>query len=424
MKLIKYLSISVISVCVSSHVFASTNGEFEKFMAEDSRSNYAINYTDYDAILKTFVMPMGKSSRAQAKKSKASVGTRLKNNINKLTALEGNRFLFEAFKDKEYKQLISDIRRSLEAIPDQMPLSAFNKEEQLAYWLNLYNVTMLDELNKQYPVKKLKDLFDDDSFMAQDILTVSGVKLSLNDIQYRILAKKYDYDPLINYGLYQGIIGSPNLKNRAYTGDNVYEELTDNAVNFVNSNRGTYGKNKKAFRVSSWYKRNEVFFPDFNEDLRAHLLKHLEGYTRYELEDAKRIKANINDWNITDVYGTMRQYGGGVATNQAALLDPYGGPEITGEQLHFDGEVLTSRPTGPRAGGDAGNAGFQDVARLSMAELAGHNGRFSIEQMNWLKKLNALRLEHSGIVTITDIENDEQASDNKDDALLDDSKSN
>lgn len=44
--------------------------------------------------------------------------------------------------------------------------------------------------------------------------------------------------------------------------------------------------------------------------------------------------------------------------------------------------------------------------------------------MNWLKKLNELRLEHSGIVTITDIENDDKASDNKDDALLDDSKSN
>ena len=120
--------------------------------------------------------------------------------------------------------------------------------------------------------------------MAQDILTVSGVKLRLNDIQYRILAKKYDHDPLINYGLYQGIIGSPNLKNRAYTGGNVYEELTDNAVNFVNSNRGTYGKNKKAFRVSSWYKRNEVFFPDFKEDCSAHVIGHSCYYSQWRIK--------------------------------------------------------------------------------------------------------------------------------------------
>ena len=57
--------------------------------------------------------------------------------------------------------------------------------------------------------------------MNQEILEVQGVKLSLNDIQYSILAKKYDGDPLIIYGLYQGIIGGPNILNRAYTAKNV-----------------------------------------------------------------------------------------------------------------------------------------------------------------------------------------------------------
>ncbi len=413
MKLFKHVSVIILLLIFSVQTLANEKAKFEIFMGYSPYAKFTISYKDYDAILNTFVLPMGKSSRAKAKKTKARVGTRLKNNISRLTSLEGNRFLFESFRDPQYQQLITDIRHSLAALPDTKPLSEFSKKEQLAYWLNLYNVTVIDELIKIYPTKRLKDIFEEDSFLNQEILEVQGVKLSLNDIQYSILAKKYDGDPLIIYGLYQGIIGGPNILNRAYTAKNVYEELERNAVNFINSNRGTYGKNKKAFRVSSLYERNEVFFPNFDEDLRAHLLEHLEGFTRHQLQDATRIRTNIDDWHITDVYGTERTYGGGVSTNEAALLDPYGGPEFTGEQLHFDGQVLTSRPSGPRAGGDAGNAGFHNMANLSMTELAGKQGRFSIEQLELLRKLNTLRLEHSGLVTITDITTDVESINSK-----------
>ena len=99
----------------------------------------------------------------------------------------------------------------------------------------------------------------------------------------------------------------------------MYADLIDNAMEFVNSNRGTDSKNAKTFRVSSLYERNAVFFPDFTTDLSEHLLTYLEGNEVDELKAASKIKTDIDDWTITDLYGSSRDLGGTMANNSAAL---------------------------------------------------------------------------------------------------------
>ncbi|MCH2057523.1 MAG: DUF547 domain-containing protein [Thalassotalea sp.] len=69
-----------------------------------------------------------------------------------------------------------------------MPLKLFSKDEKLAYWLNLYNATIIAEIIDEYPIRKLEDfLTDSDLPMNEKILTVAGEKLSLNDIKYKIV---------------------------------------------------------------------------------------------------------------------------------------------------------------------------------------------------------------------------------------------
>jgi len=357
------------------------------FQGEDASSKFTISYDDLDDLLKASVLKTGKSHRVKAKKAKASIGTRMKTKVNKLTANEGNRFYFEGFKGEQQKELLSKIRHSLEKLPTDAPLKYFTKDEQLAYWLNLYNVTMLDELVKVYPKSKLEDfLTDSDSILNQKILTISGIKLSLNDIQYKILKEKYNADPLIIYGLYQGIIGGPNIRKHAFTGKNVYSALRANANEFINSNRGVYADKKNLIRVSSLYRRNKDFFPHFKTDLKKHLLTYVEGYTRRQLEDSKKIKPNINDWKITDLYGTTRSFGVGGNTNSAALLDSTSRAACTGEC--------------PEAGQDAAN--LEAVTGAIMRRTISF-GRFSPEEMAKLKALNDIRATNNSEVTVTDL---------------------
>ncbi|MDH5454667.1 MAG: DUF547 domain-containing protein, partial [Gammaproteobacteria bacterium] len=110
----------------------------EPFQGFDADSKYAINYDDLTAVLKTVVIDMGISTRRVAQEGPEVTGTRMKNKVKK-TANEGNRFYFETFKDdEEAQQFLRDIQKSLEQLPSEAPLRHFSREEQLAYWLNLY----------------------------------------------------------------------------------------------------------------------------------------------------------------------------------------------------------------------------------------------------------------------------------------------
>jgi hypothetical protein len=72
---------------------------------------------------------------------------------------ERNRFHFEEFQgDEENQQLLPEIQKNLEGVQAQAPLEYFSRDEQLACWLNLYNVTMKNEIAKVYPERKLKKL--------------------------------------------------------------------------------------------------------------------------------------------------------------------------------------------------------------------------------------------------------------------------
>jgi hypothetical protein len=295
----------------------------EPFRGYTADSESYIKYEDLNELLKALVVDTGWSSREVAAPVEAPTGTRMKPKVQSKTVNEGNRFFFEAFEDDdEAKQALARLRDNLALVPSQVPLDRFSRDEQLAYWLNLYTVTMLNEVVKVYPKRSLKKLLvGRKSVKDEKLLTVAGVPLSLDDIQYTILGNNYDNDPLIMYGLYQGIIGGPNIRRSAYTGSNVYRNLERNASEFINSNRGTFPGRGSSFNASSLYDRNKVYFPDFQKDLRAHLMQYIEEPERADLEASSKIKANINDWSVTDLFGSYQDIGGSFATNRAALLN-------------------------------------------------------------------------------------------------------
>lgn len=321
----KYIFVVTFLICgfISINAIANATASTvpEPFRGFDDNSKLTIDYRDLDSLLDTVVLNTGRSDRKKAARSESETGTRMRVTINRSTVNEGNRFFYEVFDNNaENQQTLTKIQERLGNIPKAISLGKFSRDEQLAYWINLYNITVLKEIVKVYPERKLEDLLvGKGSILSKKTLMVSGVALSLNDIQFTILRQNYDNNPLIIYGLYQGIIGGPNIRKSAYTGKYVYADLIDNAMEFINSNRGTDSKNAKTFRVSSLYERNEVFFPDFNADLTEHLLTYLEGSEVDELKAATKIKTDINDWTVTDLYGSSRDLGGTMANNSAAL---------------------------------------------------------------------------------------------------------
>ncbi len=371
----KYIFLVTLLVCgvfsINAVAGAPATAVPEPFRGHDANSKLAIDYRDLDSLLDTVVLFTGRSNRKKAGSTQNTTGTRMKVSVNRATINEGNRFYFEVFDDSpENQQTISKIRSRLESIPTAVSLEKFSRDEQLAYWINLYNITLIEEIVKIYPEPKLEDLLvGKDSVLSKKTLNVAGVPLSLDDIQFTILKQNYDNSPLVIYGLYQGIIGGPSIRKSAYTGKYVYADLIENAIEFINSNRGTESRNKRVFRVSSLYERNQLFFPDFDTDLTEHLLTYLEGDERAELQAATKIKTDIDDWTVTDLYGSTRDLGASLANNNAALAGAVSG----GSSSRLTSNSVVATRYSP--------AVLQRLNEINAKKAAERTGTVTIEEM-------------------------------------------
>ncbi|MGR5176765.1 DUF547 domain-containing protein [Vibrio mediterranei] len=167
-----------------------------------------------------------------------------------------------------------------------------NRAEQYAYWVNLYNAATVDLILDNYPVRSITKLGGFLSFgpWGEDIISVTGQTLTLNDIEHRILRPIWN-EPRTHYAVNCASLGCPNLQIQAFTADNT-ETLLEQAANaFVNSSKGASIQGDTLI-LSSIY---DWFGADFAQEGGA--LKHMAKY-RPDLANFKgKIKYDYN-WNL------------------------------------------------------------------------------------------------------------------------------
>ena len=184
-----------------------------------------------------------------------------------------------------------------------LPISTYGRPVQYAYWLNLYNALTIQVVLDHYPVASIRDidispgLFADGPW-SKSLLEIEGERVSLNDIEHRILRPIWR-DPRIHYGVNCASIGCPNLLQTAFTAENIEASLDQAARDYINHPRGWYLKGDRIV-VSSIY----VWFkPDFGSD-DADVIAHLKQYSTperaAELETAEGIADDGYDWSLND----------------------------------------------------------------------------------------------------------------------------
>lgn len=178
---------------------------------------------------------------------------------------------------------------------------ALNKAEQKAYWINLYNAVTIQVVLDDYPVDSIRDIKD--GFFSsgpwdRELVTVAGEKLTLNDIEHRILRPIWD-DPLIHYGVNCASIGCPNLLTEAFTGKNVDDKLAENAVAYANSPRGARFDGSKLI-VSSIYEWFKVDFGDSEAGVLKHLAQYATGDKQAKLKQRDDYSKHAYSWDLND----------------------------------------------------------------------------------------------------------------------------
>ncbi|MDJ0926377.1 MAG: DUF547 domain-containing protein [Gammaproteobacteria bacterium] len=195
----------------------------------------------------------------------------------------------------------SELQAYLQALTSIDPRE-LNRDEQLAYWINLYNAATVEVILEHYPVKSIRKIYGGLLGLGpwnREILVIADQDLSLNDVEHRILRPIWQ-DPRIHYSVNCASIGCPNLLAQAYTADQADSQMTAAARAYVNHPRGAMFDDRDRLQVSSIYDWYQVDFGANEQEL----LEHLASYAEPEL--AARLRAYDGrlrydyDWNLNE----------------------------------------------------------------------------------------------------------------------------
>ncbi|MGB5427028.1 MAG: DUF547 domain-containing protein, partial [Gammaproteobacteria bacterium] len=142
-----------------------------------------------------------------------------------------NRVRYSQVSDVDRQKL----KRYITAL-EQLPIRRYNAEQQLAYWINLYNAVTIDIVLQHYPVESIRDIDISPGFFAdgpwgKKLLSIEDQQVSLNDIEHRILRPIWQ-DPRLHYALNCASLGCPNLSTSAYKADTIELQLDQAATAF------------------------------------------------------------------------------------------------------------------------------------------------------------------------------------------------
>lgn len=170
----------------------------------------------------------------------------------------------------------------------------YNRNEQYAYWINMYNAITVKLILDDYPVKSITKLGGLFSFGPWDdkVVEVAGEVLTLNDIEHRILRPIWN-DARTHYAVNCASLGCPNLQLQAFTASNLEFLLHTAQESYITSAKGV-SWDKDTLILSSIY---EWFAVDFGGE---EAILELLSETLPELRDYNGKIEYDYDWSLNE----------------------------------------------------------------------------------------------------------------------------
>ncbi len=170
------------------------------------------------------------------------------------------------------------------------PISvAADKEEQLAYYINLYNAGTIQLILEHYPIESIKDIsrpWDKNRFK------IGEDQYSLGEIEHGILRKMEE--PRIHFAINCASYSCPRLLNEAFTAAKMEEQLHKATIGFINDpSKNEISKNHVAIsKIFKWYAG------DFTHE--NGLIGYLNQYSEIKVPLHSDIDHLTYDWSLNE----------------------------------------------------------------------------------------------------------------------------
>lgn len=192
----------------------------------------------------------------------------------------------------DYKSIQSN-KKELDSIIKQFSttkiVSSWNKNDQLAYWINAYNAFTIELIVNNYPIKSIQNL---DGGKTWDVkrITIDGKKYSLNNIENDIIRPQFK-DARIHFAINCAARSCPPLKDGAFWGKTLELQLDEVTKKFINNPKYQNINPSKMIlsKIFDWY---AVDFSD--------IITFINQYSTIKVNKKASITFNKYDWSLND----------------------------------------------------------------------------------------------------------------------------
>ena len=184
----------------------------------------------------------------------------------------------------------------------QVDPNQLGRDDQLAFWINLYNAQTIRLVLDNYPVSSIREIKDGPLSIGpwnrKDVV-VSGTALSLNDIEHRIIRPVFQ-EPRIHYALNCAAVSCPNLAPQAWRGSGLDAAFEAAERAYLSDPRGVSiapDGRVTASKIFIWFRED---FGENEKAVVARLLDKTPADTRAALAARGRIDRYAYDWALNE----------------------------------------------------------------------------------------------------------------------------
>jgi hypothetical protein len=214
-------------------------------------------------------------------------------------------------KGLDYKALKARDAAALQAIRQQLGrvnVAALTPKQQLAHWINVYNVNTVATIVESYPTKSIRDLSTDPiirlNVFKKERVPVGNAKLSLNDVENDKIREGFK-DPRIHFAINCAAKSCPPIRTEAFTAEKLDAQLDEQARLFLNGPHGARFKRDGDTLVITTTKIMDWFSDDFEKwggGKAAFIRKYVPADKQKMIDQAKDIDFEYDDydWGLND----------------------------------------------------------------------------------------------------------------------------
>lgn len=269
---------------------------------QPSTNNTTVNNTRTVPVEENTTTKAAPNSSKETQETKTTNSTAISNNLEKettapkATVTKPNHSAWNTILQKHVTSSgkvdyagIKANKEALEAyltdLKNNPPVDAWSRNEELAYWINVYNAYTVKLIVDNYPINSIMDIAGGKAFDKKWI-KLNGQTYSLNNIENDIIRPKFN-EPRIHFAVNCAAKSCPPLLNKAWTASNLNSNLAQQTKAFINNNsyNRISGNKVEVSKIFEWYAK------DF-----GNLITFLNKYATTKIAASTEIKFKEYDW--------------------------------------------------------------------------------------------------------------------------------